>query len=159
MEKKLTQKAIRQEVLPKIETLSDKLAKLDAGRIKELHPHVAVYNEAAKPIEEKWEKKIAPVRTELNQLKATVEGWLKGLGKVVSFIAGRVSAANNKQTLSRVIGAKDFFALDIPHDEKFWACVKIEIGPTEELLGKKRTDEIADKPTTIKQSITIAPKK
>lgn len=158
-------KQIIKEDLEKLEGLYTKREELKTAQNKQTDKHLKIFNEATKPINEKFDKKLLPINSEISELEKSIktafdstkdkDGSFK-LGKVEhgSLIVEPVSSQS-----AREVDAKVFFdSVPANKRESVWSSLKVLIAKAEKLVGKEALDKIASVKTTWSVTIRRKPK-
>lgn len=152
--KKLTQAEVKAKA-DEWAAVEEKIARAERARNDELDPYLVEYNEKTEPIRQKHEKKINSLRTQADELKDQVLGWLNGVGKPVSLEGEKAVAEAYMKEGSRSIDARAFFDLVKAKGAEFWSCLRVEIGRAERFLGKTEVDRISTKETKLVASLKL----
>lgn len=143
------------ENLKALEGLYAKREKLETQKARQLHPHQVAFNEATKPITDKFDEKVAPIDKKIAELMDSIsaefnktkqaDGSFK-LGKVE--FGGLVAEPYSTQS-AREVDAKVFFdSVPAIKRESVWSAFKVLISKAEKLVGKEALDKIAKVKTT-----------
>lgn len=143
------------ENLETLEGLYAKREKLENQKARQLHPHQVAFNEATKPITDKFDEKVAPIDKKIAELMDEIsaeynktkqaDGSYK-LGKVE--FGGLVAEPYSIQS-AREVDAKSFFdSVPALKRESVWGAFKVLIGKAEKIVGKEALDKIAKVTTT-----------
>lgn len=145
-----TQKQTIKENLVKLEELYGEREAIERTRNNQLGKHQKAYNEATKPINERFDKKLSPLNSKIaaleNEIVTAIESTKQNDG---TFKLGKVESENLvveavSSKSAREVDAKTFFnSVPALKREAVWDAFKVLISKAEELVGKESLDKIA----------------
>lgn len=139
-----------------------KRAKIEKSLDLEIAPLRESYNRKCAAINETAKQKLVPLQQRMAELGAEIsKQMLAGVADDGTIALPQVAnddaiAEVNMESGARDINPEKFFD-QVPaakRDTRFWACVKIQVGKAEKLLGDS-INAIASKPTTPKVEIRL----
>lgn len=157
---------VKQKIKDDLEMLAglyEKREALKSAQNKQIDKHLKAFNELTKPINEKFDAKLLPLKTQIADIEKAVQSAFDStkqadgsfkLGKIEtdSLIAEPVSNQS-----AREIDAKTFFdSVPALKRASVWDALKVLIGKAEKIVGKEALDKIAK--VTTSWSVTIRKK-
>jgi hypothetical protein len=148
------------EKLAEYEVIQSRIEYFQTRCNKEMASHVVAHNEAIKPILEKYEPKIEPLRIRAGEIEKEICGALKanldadGNPKLLTIDGETHTVSLSKKEGSRVVDVEKFFSFVKVKTAAFWKSLKVNLKDAEPLVGKSEIDKIATKPVTYVAAIT-----
>lgn len=151
---RLTQSEIRAKA-DEWAAAGEKLKRLEAKFDEAAEPFIEELNAAMAPLIAEYEPKLAKLRARQNEISAEINEWLNAQGKPITIAGEKAIAAVEAKVGSRVVDPKTFFDLVKAKGAEFWACLRVEIGKAEKLLGSSTVDGISTKKTHYQASLRL----
>lgn len=156
MPKALSQKAIK-ELCTEWSALQPTIARAEEAKHREMEPIVRRHNEELKPVLAKHDPKIEKLVTRSDEIRTQIREWMLAQKKDVSFDGDDwVAGIHHGSSLgARIVDVKKFLALAKRHGDAIYECVTVILKKAEPLIGKKKLDEISERPTTPTVDFTL----
>jgi hypothetical protein len=151
---KLTQAQIKEKSQEWAE-LQEQISDLESKKSNALAPLERQFAEAAFPVAQKYDSRIAKLQEKAASLEKEIVGWLKTLNKAITLETEDAIAANESQSGNRKIDPQKFLKKAKDKGAEAWACVNILVKQAEKLLGAKVVDEISSKESKIVSSLKL----
>jgi hypothetical protein len=135
----------------------------EADRDLAIEPHTNRFQKATAPIQAEFDAELLPLNEKKNRLEAEIISALEvGIDRETGKVAlpqveiDKAIARVNVTDGNRVIEPTAFFDFTPPANrtEKFWGCVKIQIGNASKFLGSA-IDRLAKAPPKIEVKISL----